>query len=106
MKFFFKPVSWISFLFLFACGGGGSSSDAEIINPITPPTPNDLPECNPSGYEKTLYCTYTRLGLDREFYVYVPDDIYSKTANPPLLFNLHGYRRQAVDFLGYSGFQI
>ena len=42
MKFFFKPVSCISFLFLFACGGGGSSSDAEIINPITPPTPNDL----------------------------------------------------------------
>ena len=31
MKFFFKPVIWISFLFLFACGGGGSSSDAEII---------------------------------------------------------------------------
>ena len=99
MKFFFKPVSCISFLFLFACGGGSSSNDAEIINPITRPTPNDLPECNPSGYEKTLYCTYTRLGLDREFYVYVPDDIYSKTTNPPLLFNLNGYRRQAIDFL-------
>ena len=77
MKFFFKPIAWISFLFLFACGGGGSSSDPEIINPIIPPSPNDLPECNPSGYEKTLYCTYTRLGLDREFYVYVPDGIYS-----------------------------
>ena len=64
---------------------------------------NNAPSCSTTDYPNLKYCTVKHLDLDREFYVYVPR--WFKYSYAPLLFNLHGYRRQALDFLGYSGFQ-
>ena len=91
---------------LYGCGGGGGSTEPEISPIITPPPPvNNAPECTTTSLPNTLYCSVKHQNLDREFYVYIPEDVGSSITFTPLLFNLHGYRRLALDFLGYSGFQ-
>ena len=101
-----KTLSMMSFILLAGCGGGSGGTSEEIITPIvTPPPVNNAPSCSTTDYPNLKYCTVQHLDLDREFYVYVPDGLNTPITLAPLLFNLHGYRRQALDFLGYSGFQ-
>ena len=101
-----KTLSMMSFILLAGCGGGSGGNSEEIITPIvTPPPVNNAPSCSTTDYPNLKYCTVRHLDLDREFYVYVPDGLNTPITLAPLLFNLHGYRRQALDFLGYSGFQ-
>lgn len=101
-----KILSIVPIILLAACGGGSSGSSEEITTPIvTPPPVNNAPSCSTTDYPNLKYCTVQHLDLDREFYVYVPDGLNTPITLAPLLFNLHGYRRQALDFLGYSGFQ-
>ena len=101
-----KTLSMMSFILLACCGGGSGGTSEEIITPIvTPPPVNNAPSCSTTDYSNLKYCTVQHLDLDREFYVYVPDGLNTPITFAPLLFNLHGYRRQALDFLGYSGFQ-
>ena len=101
-----KTLSMMSFILLAGCGGGSGGTSEEIITPIvTPPPVNNAPSCSTTDYPNLKYCTVQYLDLDREFYVYVPDGLNTPITLAPLLFNLHGYRRQALDFLGYSGFQ-
>ena len=101
-----KTLLMMSFILLAGCGGGSGGTSEEIITPIvTPPPVNNAPSCSTTDYPNLKYCTVQHLDLDREFYVYVPDGLNTPITLAPLLFNLHGYRRQALDFLGYSGFQ-
>ena len=101
-----KTLSMMSFILLAGCGGGSGRTSEEIITPIvTPPPVNNAPSCSTTDYPNLKYCTVQHLDLDREFYIYVPDGLNTPITLAPLLFNLHGYRRQALDFLGYSGFQ-
>lgn len=92
---------------LSGCGGGGGSSSDDNIDPIiTPPSPptNTVPICSSTTYPRTLYCTVKRQNLDREFYIYIPEDIQN-ISPVSLLFGLHGYTSRAIWFLGYSNFQ-
>ena len=101
-----NTLSMMSFILLAGCGGGSGGTSEEIITPIvTPPPVNNAPSCSTTDYPNLKYCTVQHLDLDREFYIYVPDGLNTPITLAPLLFNLHGYRRQALDFLGYSGFQ-
>ena len=101
-----KTLTMMSFILLAGCGGGSGGTSEEIITPIvTPPPVNNAPSCSTTDYPNLKYCTVQHLDLDREFYIYVPDGLNTPITLAPLLFNLHGYRRQALDFLGYSGFQ-
>ena len=101
-----KTLSMMSFILLAGCGGGSGGTSEEIITPIVAPPPvNNAPSCSTTDYPNLKYCTVQHLDLDREFYIYVPDGLNTPITLAPLLFNLHGYRRQALDFLGYSGFQ-
>ena len=101
-----NTVTLLSFVLLSGCGGGGSSS-SETIPIITPPPPptNTVPDCTPTTYTNTLYCTSKRQNLNREFYIYIPDDIDTTNSQVPLLFSLHGYTSRAIWNLGYTGFQ-
>ena len=101
-----NTVTLLSFVLLSGCGGGGSSS-SETIPIITPPPPptNTVPDCTPTTYTNTLYCTSKRQNLNREFYIYIPDDIDTTNSQIPLLFSLHGYTSRAIWNLGYTGFQ-
>ena len=102
----FEILSMFSIIFLIGCGGGSRGTSEEITTPIfAPPPVNNTPSCSTTDYPNLKYCTVKHLDLDREFYVYVPDGLNTPITLAPLLFNLHGYRRQALDFLGYSGFQ-
>ncbi len=101
-----KTLSMMSFILLAGCGGRSGGTSEEIITPIVAPPPvNNAPSCSTTDYPNLKYCTVQHLDLDREFYVYIPDGLNTPITLAPLLFNLHGYRRQALDFLGYSGFQ-
>ena len=98
-----NKVIFLSIILLSGCGGGGSSS-SETIHVITPPPPpptNTVPVCTSTAYTNTLYCTSKRLNLDREFYIYIPNDIDTTNSQVPLLFSLHGYTSRAIWNLGY-----
>ena len=109
MELFLNKTLRLNLLFIIflltSCGGGGSTTE-EVVSPIiSPPTPtNTEPICSNSGYARTLFCSMKRKGLNREFYVYIPDGI-EDLPSVPLLFGLHGYTSRAIWFLGYSGFQ-
>tara|TARA_B100001079_G_scaffold250896_1_gene242807 strand:+ start:902 stop:1894 length:993 start_codon:yes stop_codon:yes gene_type:complete len=102
-----NTVTLLSFVLLSGCGGGGSSSSETIpiITPPPPPPTNTVPDCTPTTYTNTLYCTSKRQNLNREFYIYIPDDIDTTNSQVPLLFSLHGYTSRAIWNLGYTGFQ-
>ena len=102
-----NTVTLLSFVLLSGCGGGGSSSSETIpiITPPPPPPTNTVPDCTPTTYTNTLYCTSKRQNLNREFYIYIPDDIDTTNSQIPLLFSLHGYTSRAIWNLGYTGFQ-
>ena len=102
-----NSVTLLSIVLLSGCGGGGSSSSETIpiITPPPPPPTNTVPDCTPTTYTNTLYCTSKRQNLNREFYIYIPDDIDTTNSQIPLLFSLHGYTSRAIWNLGYTGFQ-
>ena len=102
-----NTVTLLSFVLLSGCGGGGSSSSETIPIITPPPSPptNTVPDCTPTTYTNTLYCTSKRQNLNREFYIYIPDDIDTTNSQVPLLFSLHGYTSRAIWNLGYTGFQ-
>ena len=102
-----NTVTLLSFVLLSGCGGGGSSSSETIpiITPPPPPPTNTVPDCTPTTYTNTLYCTSKRQNLNREFYIYIPDGIDTTNSQVPLLFSLHGYTSRAIWNLGYTGFQ-
>ena len=103
-----RKISLFIAIILYGCGGGSSSSNdltAPIITPPPPPPTNTVPDCTPTTYTNTLYCTSKRQNLNREFYIYIPDDIDTTNSQVPLLFSLHGYTSRAIWNLGYTGFQ-
>ena len=105
-----NKVIFLSFILLSSCSGGGSSSSetSPILTPLPTPAPpptNTVPDCTPTTYANTLYCTSKRNTLDREFYIFVPDGIDTTNSQVPLLFSLHGYTSRAIWNLGYTGFQ-
>ena len=103
-----RKISLFFAIILYGCGGGSSSSNdltAPIITPPPPPPTNTVPDCTPTTYTNTLYCTSKRQNLNREFYIYIPDDIDTTNSQIPLLFSLHGYTSRAIWNLGYTGFQ-
>ena len=95
-----------SLICIFACGGG----EENVTSPNKPDTtsaPNtSVPSCsNYSSIENTQYCTFTKDGLMREFYIYVPSG-YSENISPvSLLFSLHGGGDYAESNMQYSGFR-
>ena len=129
-RLFLKKILIVTTLLLYGCGGG-SSSESVIPAPIptpaptpaptpeptpaptpaptpepTPaPTPEPSPDCTVSNLPNTNYCNVEYEGLNREFYAYIPDNVGTTVTSTPLLFNLHGYRGQANDFSGLTGFQ-
>ena len=102
-----NQIILLAIVLLSSCGGGGSSSSETdpIITPPPPPATNTVPVCTSTTYTNTLYCTSKRQNLDREFYIYVPNDIDTTNSQIPLLFSLHGYTSRAIWNLGYTGFQ-
>ena len=92
-----KNIRSIAFIlaitFITACGGGGgggSETTSDQPDPISTPD-SSVPSCsNYSSIENTQYCSFTKDGLTREFYIYVPSG-YSENISPvSVLFSLHG----------------
>ena len=74
----FEILSMFSIIFLIGCGGGSSGTSEEITTPIfTPPPVNNAPSCSTTDYTNLKYSTVKHLDLDREFYVYLPNDLNS-----------------------------
>ena len=99
-------VLLFALIFISGCGGGGGSATTpDEPDPI--PSPNSsVPSCsNYSSIENTQYCLFTKDGLTREFYIYVPSS-YSEYITPvPVLFSLHGGGDYAESNMQYSGFK-
>ena len=55
--------------------------------------------------ENTQYCSITRDGLTREFYIYVPSSYSEYNSPSPILFSLHGGDDYAEYNMRYSGFK-
>ena len=97
-----------SSIFVSACGGG--SGGESLINPDIPDpissADSSVPSCsNYSSIENTQYCSFTKDGLNREFYIYVPSG-YSEYIPPvSVLFSLHGGGDYAESNMQYSGFK-
>ena len=65
-----------------------------------------IPSCSIyPAIENTQYCSVSRDGLNREFYIYVPDSYSEYTSPVPILFSLHGGGDYAEYNLRYSGFK-
>ncbi len=97
MNILFKKIRslalLVSLIFISACGGGsgGESPTApDLPDPISTPD-SSIPSCsNYSSIENTQYCSFTKDGLTRELYIYVPSG-YSENISPvTVLFSLHG----------------
>ena len=100
------PITVI--IFISACGGSGGEENltvSDIVDPISLPD-TSVPSCiNYSSIENTQYCTFSKDGLAREFYIYVPNG-YSEYISPvSLLFSLHGGGDYAESNMQYSGFK-
>jgi Poly(3-hydroxybutyrate) depolymerase len=99
-------VLLFALIFISSCGGGGGSvATPDEPDPI--PSPNSsVPSCsNYSSIENTQYCSFTKDGLTREFYIYVPSS-YSEYISPvSVLFSLHGGGDYAETNMQYSGFK-
>ena len=102
----YNLVLLFAFIFISGCGGGGGSvTTPDEPDPI--PSPNSsVPSCsNYSSIENTQYCSFTKDGLTREFYIYVPSG-YSENISPvSVLFSLHGGGDYAETNMQYSGFK-
>ena len=93
-------------IYISGCGsGGGSVTTPDEPDPIPSPD-SSVPACsNYSSIENTQYCSFTKDGLTREFYIYVPSG-YSENISPvPVLFSLHGGGDYAETNMQYSGFK-
>jgi len=98
MKYKLLPLLF----FLISCGGS-SSSDSESGDDRSSVTPPDLV----IGCTKALntnVCNFEHKGLDRSFYIHVPNNI-DELNSIPLLFALHGFGGSAERIMGYSNFQ-
>jgi hypothetical protein len=88
MKLPFKRFSCLApitvLIFISACGGTGGEENltvSDIVDPISLPD-TSIPSCiNYSSIENTQYCTFSKDGLAREFYIYVPNG-YSENISP------------------------
>ena len=102
----------LSCIFITNCGGGGSSTDlTRDISPTptpapTPaPTPQPNPDCSTYAFkDDTQYCKWTYDGLDREFYIYVPDYELEQGEYRPLMISLHGGDDFAETNMDYTNF--
>ena len=100
----------LSIVLASACGSGGGSSQ-EIVVPTPAPTPAPTPEPGPascSDYDNTgntKYCTMNSGGLEREFFLYIPDSLLSSTSTSPLIINFHGGDGYALYEMEYTGFR-
>ena len=112
MKLPFKKFSYLIpitvLIFISACGGSGGEENltvSDIVDPISLPD-TSVPSCiNYSSIENTQYCTFSKDGLAREFYIYVPNG-YSENISPvSMLFSLHGGGDNAQSNMQYSGFK-
>ena len=81
-------VLLFSLIFISGCGGGGGSATTpDQPDPISPPDLS-VPSCsNYSSIENTQYCSFTKDGLTREFYIYVPSG-YSENISPVSLLSV------------------
>jgi hypothetical protein len=75
--------TFLALIFIAACGGGGGGSATTPDQPDPISTPDSsAPSCsNYSSIENTQYCSFTKDGLTREFYIYVPSG-YSENISP------------------------
>ena len=102
----YNLVLLFALIFISGCGGGGGSvTTPDEPDPIPPPN-SSVPSCsNYSSIENTQYCSFTKDGLTREFYIYVPSG-YSEYISPvSVLFSLHGGGDYAETNMQYSGFK-
>ena len=96
--------TFLALIFIAACGGGGGGSATTPDQPDPISTPDSsAPSCsNYSSIENTQYCSFTKDGLTREFYIYVPSG-YSENISPvSVLFSLHGGGDYAETNMQYS----
>jgi len=112
----------VTTIFFSACGGGGSLSMSDSSYSPTPtpapspaPTPEPTPAPTPApgstsciNYDNsgnTKYCTMNSGGLEREFFIYIPDNLIGSTNISPLILNFHGGDGYAEYEMEYTGFR-
>ncbi len=102
----------ISIIFVSACGGGSSLQTPEPTPEPTPvPTPEPTPEPGPTSctdYDNsgnTKYCTINSGGLEREFFLYIPDSLLGSADASPLVMNFHGGDGYAEYEMEYTRFR-
>ena len=90
--------------FIFACGGGGSSSaPTEIENPSNQ-NPNVIIEsCSNTTRTGMQKCDLKHDSLDRYYFIYRPANL-NTDISVPVLFALHGYGSSALSHLTYTNY--
>ncbi len=91
--------------FTSSCGSGGSSS--ENSNDPNPPAPviDSISEvCEFTSWNNKLRrCDLKHDGLDRYYFIYIPDNLDSEKSIP-ILFALHGYGSTARNHFSYTNY--
>ena len=90
--------------FIYACGGGGSSSTpTEIENPPNQ-NPNVIIEsCSNTTRTGMQKCDLKHDSLDRYYFIYRPANL-NTDISVPVLFALHGYGSSALSHLTYTNY--
>mgnify|MGYP001247958914 FL=1 len=90
--------------FIYACGGGGSSSTpTEIENPSNQ-NPNVIIEsCSNTTRTGMQKCDLKHDSLDRYYFIYRPANL-NTDISVPVLFALHGYGSSALSHLTYTNY--
>ena len=90
--------------FIYACGGGGSSSaPTEIENPSNQ-NPNVIIEsCSNTTRTGMQKCDLKHDSLDRYYFIYRPANL-NTDISVPVLFALHGYGSSALSHLTYTNY--
>ena len=88
-----------------SCGGGGSSSEtSNDPNPPVPITDSISEVCELAPWStKLTRCDFKHDGLDRYYFIYIPDNLDSERSIP-VLFALHGYGSSARNHFSYTNY--
>ena len=102
---FQRNILFLLLFFIVCCGGGGSSdsspNDSNNSNPIVTSISES---CEITSWNNKLRrCDLTHDGLQRYYFIYVPDNLNNEKSIP-LLFALHGYGSTARNHFSYTNY--